>query len=475
MNPLSRPAPCRGAGLRRWLVLAAIVLSPTLASAQGQPPPSGPAPTPPEVSPAAPSDHEALLRRLAALEKAQEQRDLEDLRRAAEAEAAAPAPTPTESVFTSGARALQALNPEISVTADLGAHLRLRGSDLATLQDDSGMHFRMVGIHFEANLDPYAFAKVAVSFTPTGVGLGEAYGTWVRVLPGLSLTMGKFRQQFGVVNRWHVPALDQFEFPLALQTVFGPEGLNQVGLSLEWRMPALWASAQTLTVQVTNGMNPQLFSGQLVGIPVALLHLRNYWDLTPNLYLELGLSGMWGTNHRRDATTTPQLPVYDASGAPVIVYDSEGQAVGPLTVPGTPVAAPESWRDTFVGGADLTLSWAPARQERYQGFTWRSEYFVVGKETTKGRIQTMGVYSYVDARLSESWVVGVRGDLVQPFALENGGKWTWGVSPYVTWWQSAWVKLRLQGTHLDLPEGPSDTRLMLQAVLSVGPHKHERY
>lgn len=426
------------------------------------------------------SGDDAILKRLTALEKAQEERELADLRREADSEAASsqaqPQASAADAVFTSGARALQALNPELSLTADLGAKVSLKGTDPDSLFGELGPYFRVLGAHFEANLDPYAFLKAAVEFSPMGVGLGEAYGTWVSPVPGLSLTLGKFRQQFGVVNRWHVPALDQFEFPLALRTVLGDEGLNQIGLSAEWRMPALWASAQTLTVQVTNGMNDHLFTGKLAGIPTALLHLRNYWDLTPSTYLELGLSGMWGTNHDPEAKSVPQMQqAYQADGTPIVLYDANGQPIGPMMVPGEPTTVREDWRDTWLGGVDLTVSWAPPNRERYHQVTWRSEYFVVGKETTAGRIVAMGAYTYLDARLSESFVVGVRGDLCQPFALGASDQWTWAVSPYLTWWQSAWVKLRLQGTHLKPPDGPSDTRLVLQAVLSVGPHKHERY
>ena len=427
-----------------------VLLAGAPAAAQEQPP--EPAAVALEPAPAPDGAHLELLSRLEALEKVQEERELEDLRRLAESEASAsqsagPAPV-AEAVFTSGSRSLQALNPELSVTLDAGAHFGFSGADLKSAADGSGMHFRVVGIHFEANLDPYSFAKVAIPVTPTGVGLGEAYATWVRVLPDVAMTLGKFRQQFGVVNRWHTPALDQFEFPLALQTLLGPDGLAQIGASFEWKMPALLASSHTLTVEVTNPMNGQLFTGEMGGVPVALGHLRNYWDLGPSTYLELGLSGMWGVNHRPE-----DLPETD-----------------PAFLPGA-----NDWRDTRVGGLDLALSWAPLRLERYRGVTWRSELFAVRKELPGERLQALGGYSYLDARLSESWVVGVRGDLTQPFAVDNAGKLDWAVSPYVTWWQSAWVKLRLQGTHLRRDSGEIDNRLVLQAVMSVGPHKHARY
>ena len=157
---------------------------------------------------------------------------------------------------------------------------------------------------------------------------------------------------------------------------------------------------------------------------------------------------MWGVNHR---------PEHLSEDDPLFV------------------AGANDWRDTWVGGLDLTVSWAPLRLERYRGLTWRSELFAVRKEIPGDRVQALGAYSYLDARLSHTWVIGVRGDVTQPFEADNGGKLDWAVSPYVTWWQSAWVKLRLQGTHLRRDGGQIDNRLVLQAVMSVGPHKHAQY
>lgn len=436
----------------RGVVLLAAVVALAAVPAAAQPELAGPPAAPDSVAQAADSAYSELLERIEALEQAQGERELEDLRRIAEteaaaAQAAAPAPA-AEAVFTSGSRALQALNPELSITADAGLQLAMSGAQPDTLGDGSGMIFRAVGLHFEANLDPYSFLKIAVPVKLDGVELEEAYATWVGLLPDLSLTVGRFRQQFGVVNRWHTPALDQWDFPLALTTLLGDDGLCQLGFGLEWRMPALLASSHTLTLQVTNPMNDHLFEGSMVGVPTALAHLRNYWDLTSSTYLELGLSGMWGVNHRPE-----HLPEDD-----------------PLFVAGA-----NDWRDTWVGGLDLTVSWAPLRFERYRGLTWRSELFAVRKEIPGDRIQALGAYSYLDARLSQTWVIGVRGDVTQPFEADNGGKLDWAVSPYVTWWQSAWVKLRLQGTHLRRDGGQIDNRLVLQAVMSVGPHKHAQY
>ena len=269
--------------------------------------------------------------------------------------------------------------------------------------------------------------------------------TWTKIFPGVGLTAGKFRQQFGVVNRWHVHALDQFEFPLALTTILGEEGLNQTGLSFDWTMPSIISDANTLTLQITNGQNEHLFSGDMFSIPAGLLHLKNYWDLSTDTYLELGLTGMIGQNNQRG-------------------YDEEGNLIL------------EDSRLTAIGGLDLTVLWEPLNQARYHSFIWRTELYYANKELMNDRIKAFGGYSYVEYKFDLQWQVGTRFDYTQPFETYNNSKYTWQIVPYITWWQSNWVRLRLQYNYLNGTEIPTaQNTIRLQIVFAAGPHKHDRY
>ena len=167
------------------------------------------------------SDIENLRGRLEQLEQEADDRrqraeaaELEELRRAAEDAASAPetaeeraAELSSDQVFTSGQRSLQALNPELSVVVDSGLQLQMNDGEPSSLfgstehHDEghdhehshstgsgSGFFFRHMGIHFETNLDPFSFTKIAVGVDTSGVHLGEAYITWVRVASGLRLS-----------------------------------------------------------------------------------------------------------------------------------------------------------------------------------------------------------------------------------------------------------------------------------------------
>lgn len=342
--------------------------------------------------------------------------------------------------FKEGSRSLQKLNPEISVTGDMLTRYLI---DKPHYTDDarSGFLFRVLGLHFQSNLDPFSFAKVAIEFGADGAEVGEAYATWINPLPRMNLTLGKFRQQFGVINRWHEHALDQSSFPLPIQLYMGEEGLNQVGLSLDYLLPSLTAQVNELTFQLTNAQNEHLFSGRKFGLPALLLHWKNYYDLNRNTYLEWGLTGLAGAN--------------DTLG---FNFDS-------------------GHRWTYMGGLDLTLSWTPVNQALYKGFTWRTELFYLNKELDGlNTIKALGGYSYLDYRLSQQVIAGLRMDAAQPPVLDNADQLLWQIVPYLTFWQSEFVKLRLEYHHLEGRNlDQKDNRMILQIDWAVGPHKHERY
>ncbi|HDZ59087.1 MAG TPA: hypothetical protein ENH47_03320, partial [Ignavibacteriales bacterium] len=308
-----------------------------------------------------------LEKRIKKLEDKLEQDELGKLLKEAETVANKQVEKKEIKEFKSGQRSLQAINPEISVIGDMyGQYIANDKSFTGDLR--SGAFFRVLGLHFQSNLDPFSFIKAAIEFRPAGFEFGEAYMTWTNIFPGVGLTAGKFRQQFGVINRWHSHSLDQFDFPLALTTILGEEGLNQTGLSFDWIMPSIISDANTLTLQITDGQNEQLFSGDMFSFPAGLLHLKNYWDLSRDTYLELGLTGMLGKNNQRG-------------------YDEEGNLIL------------ENSRLTALGGLDITVFWEPLNQARYHSFIWRTELYYANKKLMNDRIKAFGGYSYVEYKL----------------------------------------------------------------------------
>ena len=363
--------------------------------------------------------------------------------------------------FTARGLSLQALNPEISVTGDMYALIRDQDGN----PQCSDFHVRGLGIHMESYLDPYSRFKVAFPVSEGGATLGEAYLTRYGLPGGLSASLGKFRQQLGVINRWHKHALDQFDFPLPLRQIFGEGGLNQTGASLDWTLPSLGDTSQGLTFQLTGADNSRLFEGNTQGTPSLLLHYKNFQDLSKDTYLELGLSGLVGW---RDEWQV------DQGGGPTTVRNSQA---------------------TYVYGADCNVLWEPTDSMRYRNFQWLTELYFMNRNIVapdgsgEDTLDAWGAYSYVQAKVSRTVDVGVRFDYYEPdqkgyAALDANlsphayptDVEQWQVGPYVTWNQSPWVHWRAEYNHLepgDIGE-PSDV-LYLQLIFAAGPHKHERY
>ena len=386
---------------------------------------------------------------------------LRELAKAKAAEKAIAEEELEETTFKSGGLGLQALNPEISVTGDV-----LFSSRQDTTSDKSSdFDFRTLGIHIESWLDPYTRFKAAIPVTESGTELGEGYMTLYNVADDLNLTFGKFRQQFGVVNRWHKHGLDQVDFPLALRQIFGSGGLNQTGLSLDWLMPPAGDSSQQLTFQVTDGSNSRLFGDNARNRPSILAHYKNYRDLSKDTYMECGLTGLIGWNDE-----------WDIQGG--IIQNSSEM--------------------TTVLGADLSVLWEPAEKMRYRNVEWRSEAYWLNKEllapdgSGSDTINAWGLYSYLQTKISRTADIGIRGDFyvpdtksyanltsplsLSPLAVTSDNPYLWQVSPYITWWQSPFVKFRAEydysnGKGIENPEHV----IWLQVIFSAGPHKHERY
>jgi hypothetical protein len=367
-----------------------------------------------------------------------------------------------EPAFRAGWLSLQSLNPEISVTGDM--------IGLYTRQKDSRRRwdtlFRCLGLHFESYLDPYTRFKAAVPIHEDGAELGEAYMTRFGVLKDMNLTLGKFRQQFGVVNRWHKHGLDQVDFPLALRQIFGNGGLNQTGISLDWRLPKLWGASQELTLQIAEGTNDRLFGGNTHGTPSILGHYKSFRDLTKDTYFEWGATVLVGWNDEW-LLLTP--------GGPVNVYDS---------------------LCTRVFGLDWSLLWEPTGQMRHRNVEWRGELYLLNRDilapdgSGRDALNAWGAYSYIQAKLSREWDIGLRVDYFQPdskgyavpasglapLAVSGSGACRWQIGPYITWHQSPFVKYRLEYNHVDgSGMGDPEDVVMLQVIFAAGPHKHERY
>jgi len=371
---------------------------------------------------------------------------------------------PEETVFKAAGLSLQKLNPEISAAGDFLVYYH----DQNGTRKRTDAEIRGLELNVQSYLDPFSYMKATAHMSDEGVDIEEVYFTRFSAFAGANLDVGRFRQQFGVVNRWHEDALDQVQYPLALRRIFGDGGLGQTGASLDWTLPTWGQAQQEFIFQVTNGENEALFAGDALGTPSLLFHYKNYRDLSQNAYLEWGLSGLFGWNDEWD--------VQPSGGDVTTEYDALG---------------------TRVFGVDLSYLWEPIDRALYKNVEWRSELYVLNRDilapddSGRDTINAWGGYSYLQSKVARNLIFGVRLDYFEPdskdyaetadlslvpVAYLDKDPHRWQVGPYVTWWQSDWVRLRGEYNY-GWGDGmePEEHIFWGQANFAIGPHKHDRY
>jgi hypothetical protein len=339
--------------------------------------------------------------------------------RARAAADAAPPPDTGRSSAGAGARNLSQLNPEISVTGDVRGTLQTDGAQRETFEA------REFEISFQAALDPYSHTKIFAALSDEGVEVEEAYFYYTNLPGRLRLDVGRVRQPLGELNRWHAHALPEAEYPLALATYAGEEGLAATGLSLYWHTAGL--GTHEVWAQTFLGGSEALFEEG--DRPAALVHVNNFWDVSRAVFVQLGATGLWGTNPDQDLRTR-------------------------LT------------------GLDVRMTWRPPARARSRELTLRAEGFALRRERTGVGAARYGWYAGASMKLGARWIAALRYDYVE--APEGARAIVRQLVPSFTFWQSEWVKL-----HAEWPvrreAGTTSHRLVLQAVWAIGPHKHETY
>lgn len=370
-----------------------------------------------------------LEKRLAELESQQPDRaeaEMDAIRAAARDAAAAGVqltPPPTEEPVVGRERNLNRLNPEISATGIFVAN-KVRGESGEFAIDE-------VELDIQSALDPFSRMRLTFAYEGEEVEIEEGYVLYGSLPGAMEIMAGKFRQRFGTLNRQHLHALPQSEYPLAIQTYFGEEGLAQTGVSFSWLLPKLWATANEISLEITDGENEEAFGGETFEDFAFLGRFNNFWELSAASYFEWGLSGIMGKTA------------------------DDG--------------------DSAVWGTNFTYSWSPPGRALYRGINWRTELFLSMRDDELGERQdAWGGFTYLEGLLSRNLWAGVRLDRAElPLQPDL---YRWGVLPYLTWWQSEYVRLRGEyGYLVNEPTGESESRFTLQLTWAAGPHKHAIY
>jgi len=344
----------------------------------------------------------------------------------------AEAAEPIQSSRTSSGRQsglFQNMNPNIGVIGNFLGHKILDGG-----KDGDGFTFAESEISFRMIIDPFASADFFIAIVPPEetVELEEAYLTYLALPFFLKAKLGFFRTNFGKFNRIHQPERPFIDSPLIFDHYFGDEGLVEPGLSLSWLVPNPWDNLIDLTFEITNGQNEVSFDGGNSDDFLYSLHLKNFFDLTPNATLELGLSGVTGVND------------------------------------------PAGKQRSFVEGIDLTYRWKPVRYNRYRSFTVQSEFLFSQREQAAGNnVNSFGFFTFLQYQLTQRLFVSTRFDYAE--FPDSGDLNQKAISGILTFWPSEFETLRLQYKHTSGDDVEIDNQIFAQLFFVIGAHGAHPY
>lgn len=327
-------------------------------------------------------------------------------------------------------------NPDISVIGDMRGLYHSYGSHNfdAVLNE--------VEFSFQSFVDPYARADFFYSVSEdakTGEfsnEIEEGYLTTLALPAHLQLKIGRFKQDLGRVNPIHVHALPFIDMPDAYVKFFGEEGLKGDGISLSWLLPNR-IFFQELTAEATNvaAENPG-FQRSRKNNFLYLVHLKNFWDLTANATLELGLTGISGENQMNKITN--------------------------------------------IGAVDLTYKWKPVQFNTYKSVTFQNEFYYSNAKTFFKTINAIGFYSMLSVQVAKRYFLTGRYDYTNsPYSnafVQQSGSFTLG------WYATEFQKIELGAKYTTVNESLEEnnyekkfSQAFLRWIFVIGSHGAHKY
>ena len=334
-----------------------------------------------------------------------------------------------------------------------------------------GFTLQNLELSFMGAVDPYFTMETHLIYFVDAEGesqfeLEEAFLT-TQQLPfgleekGLELEVGQFFTEFGRLNPQHPHAWDWIDQPVVNSRFFGPDGMRGVGVRLGWLTPVPWFCELHLGLQNSDGETMASFLASdeffderpIGGRPftdqevrsledfVYLARLDNSWDLSEEVAIKLGASGLVGSN---------------ATGSDAM---------------------------TYIYGADFLLKWRPLTSDRgFPYVTWQTEimrrdfeaddFFDAGDPVDPtddvilddDTLHDWGVYTQVVYGFVRNWAVGLRygysggkGRSVEEYDGRDEDPFRDNrhrLSPLVSWQATEFSRIRLQynydeADHLD--------------------------
>lgn len=340
-------------------------------------------------------------------------------------------------------------NPSIALVTDfLGTWSNQRDNDAYNRFD-----VREAELDLRAAVDPRADAVAILAFArdvenpvfpedeplegpETTVDVEEAYLFLHDFgVPNLTAKLGRFHLRFGRQNVLHLHDLPTSDPPFVNQAFLAPEALSDAGLSLSYLVPNPWdqyveAVFEIVAGEGANSESPTLAGDLAVDSPATNLHVLWNGDLGNAWNAEIG--GSWLRGHA------------DADNA----------------------------LDVDLFGADLTfLHTDPSGG--FNNLLLQSELMWGAVDQFGGSTEhSWGAYVLAQQQLDKDWYAGLRFDWTED--ANDSDLEAWGVTPYVSWYWSEFLRFRMSYQHRD-GDVPDADVVMFQVTWIFGAHPPHPY
>ncbi|MEK6612694.1 MAG: hypothetical protein AABZ29_07910 [Gemmatimonadota bacterium] len=326
----------------------------------------------------------------------------------------------------------------------------------------------------DGTVDPYlkAFANVVYKLDSngeTGVELEEMFFLTTSLPGNLQVKGGQFFTEFGRQNVQHPHSWAFADQPLALNRMFGPEGLRSQGLRISWLLPTSFYTEATMAVLNSAGTTTYSFRSEESsaihgGLPIEravggagdmlyVPRVATSVDLTSTQTLLMGVSGAFGPNNSGSSARTQ-----------IFGTDLYWKWKSPTAHQGFPFVAFQS--EALVRRYD-----AAARDgEANPSLTLPSE-----------SLRDRGVYAQLLWGIKPMLVAGVRADYANgdharyPVLDAPEGVNRSRYSTNLTWFPSEYSKFRFQYNYDHRTGIGNDHSLLLQFEFLLGAHAAHKF
>ncbi|MFZ4620980.1 MAG: hypothetical protein ACOYNS_10495 [Bacteroidota bacterium] len=327
-------------------------------------------------------------------------------------------------------RSAPSTNPDISAIGDFRTSYSTEGPRKVET------YFNGLEVQLSSIVDPYAEANFLFSFGKDSVNGDFGAGLEVATLTTLSLpyslqaTIGKFKPHFTKVNSLHPHAFSFVDFPTMTKNFFGDEGLFMEGISASVLVPNPWDFYQELDVEIGRPESTPALDNGASSKLLYSAHLNNFFELSDNSTLGVGLSGLTGVN------------ALDLN--------------------------------TVMAGIDLTYKWKPVRFNTYNSFTWQTEALLCRSDSAAGNaVQSYGAYTMFEYQIEKRTYVGARFDYSGLPMIERSDERT--ASLLLRFQPTEFQVLALEFQHVNRNYAPGFQQVVFRAIFGIGTHAAHAY